>query len=107
LATGSSAHRYVLIGGTQTRPAFLLRGTPTVRAVFHRNRVAHDDRGEAVQIKSPDCWTGYGYSDELCHLTVGADTYGVDTAEPDLAVGDFDGDGLDDVFLANGDRQVV
>jgi hypothetical protein len=92
---------------TQTRPAFLLRGTPTVRAVFHRNRVAHDDRGEAVQIKSPDCWVqgpwggGY-YSDELCHLTVGANTYGVDTAEPDLAVGDFDGDGLDDVFLANG-----
>ena len=58
---------------TQTRPAFLLRGTPTVRAVFHRNLVAHDSRGEAVQIKSPDCWTGYGYSYELCHLTVGGE----------------------------------
>jgi FG-GAP-like repeat len=96
---------YPLGLGLETRRAFLLRGTPTVGAFFHHNVLVHDDRGEAVKVKSPDCWVqvGYGgyYSDELCHLTVGLNTYDTDTTG-DLGVGDFDGDGLDDVFLANG-----
>jgi hypothetical protein len=91
--------------GLKTRPAFMLRGTPTVAAFFHHNVLVHDDRGEALELKSPDCWVQVGnggyYSNELCHLAVGPNTYDTDTSG-DLAVGDFDGDGLDDVFLANG-----
>ena len=87
-------------------PAFWLRGTPTVGAFFHDNVLLHGDRDEAVRLKSPDCWVpwpvgGGDYSDELCHLFVGPNTYGTDTSGG-LAVGDFDGDGRDDVFLANG-----
>jgi hypothetical protein len=89
-----------------TRAAFWLRGTPTVGAFFHDNVLLHSNRGEAVRLKSPDCWIAYPvgggeYSDELCHLVVGPNTYGTDTSGG-LAVGDFDGDGRDDVFLANG-----
>jgi hypothetical protein len=92
--------------GSNTRPAFLLRGTPSIGAYFDRNLVVHDDRGEAVRIKSPDCMqhvgTGSYPSDDLCHLTVGRhNSYNAETTE-EVAVGDFDGDGLDDVFLANG-----
>jgi hypothetical protein len=87
--------------GGYTRTAFLLRGTASIGAAFRNNFVVHDDREEAVRVKSPDCWTDLGHSDELCHLTVGRNTYNAETTE-DLAVGDFDGDGVDDVFLANG-----
>jgi hypothetical protein len=92
--------------GTYTRAAFMLRGTPAIGAYFHDNVLVHDNRGEAIRIKSPDCWVpwpggGGAYSDALCHLTVGPNTYDTDTTN-DLAVGDFDGDGRDDVFLANG-----
>jgi hypothetical protein len=92
--------------GTESRTAFMLRGTPTVGAFFHGNVVVHDDRYEAVRIKSPDCRValpsgGYTYSDELCHLTVGPNWYNTDTSFG-LAVGDFDSDGREDVFLANG-----
>lgn len=89
-----------------TRAAFMLRGVPTVGAFFHDNVLVHDDRGEAIRIKDvPDCMVqgpaGPYYSDELCHLNVGPNAYDTDTT-PDLGVGDFDGDGRDDVFLANG-----
>jgi hypothetical protein len=92
--------------GAYTRPAFWLRGTPTIGAYFHDNVLEHGDQGKAVRLESPDCWVDLGggwgyYSPELCHLNVGPNTYGVDTTGS-LGVGDFDGDGRDDVFLANG-----
>jgi hypothetical protein len=89
-----------------TRPAFWLRGTATVGAFFYENVLMHSSPGEAVRLESPDCWVPYPggggeYSEELCHLVIGDNTYGTDTTGG-LAVGDFDGDGRDDLFLANG-----
>jgi hypothetical protein len=90
----------------QTRPAFMLRGKPTVGASFHDNVVVHNDEGKAVRLKAgcapnvipcqPLCRTN-----EACNLTIGPNLYNTDTSS-ELAVGDFDGDGRDDIFLANG-----
>jgi len=92
-------------GIEDVRPAFMLRGTPTIGASFHDNVVVHDGPADAVQIKkATECLVPLPtphYDDALCHLTVGANQYDTDTTG-DLAVGDFDGDGRDDVFLANG-----
>jgi hypothetical protein len=90
----------------QTRPAFMLRGTPTIGAYFHDNAVVHDNAGEAVQFKPiAECLVYDGgfprYSPEKCHLYVGDNDYNTDWIN-ELAVGDFDGDRRDDVFLANG-----
>lgn len=91
----------------KTRPAFMLRGTPTVGAFFHDNVLLHSDSGEAVRLESPDCFVPYPsgggyYSEELCHLVIGPNTYGTDTSGG-LAVGDFDGDGRDDLVQTSGD----
>ena len=60
----------------QTRPAFMLRGTPTIGAYFHDNVVVHDNEGEAVRFKPiAECLVYNGgvptYSPEKCHLYVG------------------------------------
>lgn len=96
----------------ETRSAFMLRGKPTIGAGFHGNVVVHDDAGEAVRLKGgcappgPDtmgrCSHGVNCtSDAACNLSIGPNIYNNDTSS-DFAVGDFDGDGRDDVFLANG-----
>jgi hypothetical protein len=90
--------------GTESRTAFMLRGTPTVGAFFHENVVVHDDRFEAVRIKNSECWRpGDDFDDAAarCNLTIGPNIYDTDTTFG-LAVGDFDSDGREDVFLANG-----
>lgn len=74
----------------RTRPAFHLRGEPEIMAYFRDNVVAHDDRDEAVK-----------KHDNTTRLTVTRNQYDVDTSM-ELAVGDFDGDGYDDVFQATG-----
>jgi hypothetical protein len=92
---------------TQTRPAFMLRGKPAIGAYFHDNVVVHDGPRDAVQLKKPgpQCLDGgidgLSYSWELCNLHVYENRYNTDLIN-ELAVGDFDGDGRDDVFLANG-----
>lgn len=99
---------YGALGFTETRPAFMLRGKPSIGAYFHDNVLVHDDESEAVRLKEyglnpktgefgPTC----GPSHAGCNLFVGSNSYNTDTSS-DLAVGDFDGDGRDDVFLANG-----
>jgi hypothetical protein len=89
-----------------TRPAFMLRGKPTLGAFFNDNVVVHDDAGEAVRLKAgSECIVVNGGvpqpSPELCNLHVGPNRYNTDMIN-ETAVGDFDGDGRDDVFLANG-----
>ena len=84
----------------------MLRGKPTISAWFHDNVVVHNDEKKAVRLKPglvcntqgcvPSCGTN-----AQCNLTIGPNLYNTDTSS-DLAVGDFDGDGRDDVFLANG-----
>jgi hypothetical protein len=83
-------------GNTRTRAAFMLRGKPTRGAFFHDNVVVHDNPSAAVRLKNAGCGTA-----AQCNLTVGPNTYNADTTN-ELAAGDFDGDGRDDVFLANG-----
>jgi hypothetical protein len=93
----------------ETRAAFLLRGKPEDGAWFENNVLVHDDAGKAVRLKNPglqccEAYVGFAcvrYSNELCNLHVGPNAYDVSTTDQ-LAVGDFDGDGRDDVFLANG-----
>ncbi len=82
----------------ETRPAFMLRGKSTVKALFHDNVVVHNDEGKAVRLK-----TGFGGcpTKDACNLDIGPNLYNTDTSS-ELAVGDFDGDGRDDIFLANG-----
>jgi hypothetical protein len=90
--------------GIESRAAFMLRGTPTVGAFFNGNVLVHDDRREAIRIKNSECWLpGYDFDDAAarCNLTIGPNFYQTDTSFG-LGVGDFDSDGREDVFLANG-----
>ena len=73
----------------------MLRGKPTHKASFHDNVVVHNDAGKAVRLKDAGCPTN------ACNLDIGPNLYNTDTSS-ELAVGDFDGDGRDDLFLANG-----
>jgi hypothetical protein len=91
----------------QTRPAFMLRGKPTIGAFFHDNVIVHNDATKAVRLKTSQTCDEYDnclpscVSNAACNLTVGQNAYNTDTSS-DFAVGDFDGDGRDDIFLANG-----
>jgi hypothetical protein len=80
-----------------TRPAVRVRGNPSVGVFFHHNAVDQDNSQEAVSV--------YCGPFSVCHpppITVINDNlYGV-TSENELAVGDFNGDGRDDVFRATG-----
>jgi len=114
---GGDAGEYVVIasntirgeqtyGVDATRAAFMLRGRAAILASFHDNVVVHDNAGEAVRLKAgEDCRVMKNgtiqYSHDLCNLKVAQNRYDTDTKNQ-LAVGDFDGDGRDDVFLANG-----
>jgi hypothetical protein len=89
-----------------TRAAFMLRGRAASGAYFYDNVVVHDNPAEAVRLKAgDDCQVFVGgtvqYSHDLCNLNVAPNRYDSDTRDQ-LAAGDFDGDGRDDVFLANG-----
>ncbi|MEA2080266.1 MAG: hypothetical protein U9P00_10495 [Pseudomonadota bacterium] len=76
--------------GIKTRAAFNIRGTPSDEAYFRNNVLSHDNKGEAVRENS-----------ERNNIHVKGNLYNVDTSE-ELGVGDFDGDGIDDVFQATG-----
>jgi hypothetical protein len=92
--------RYNAIRGAQsygfnkrlTRPALELRGTPAGRAYFRDNAVSHDNQGDAIRTPA---------NDPQSRLYISNIQYKTNTGGQ-LAVGDFDGDGCDDVFQATG-----
>jgi hypothetical protein len=92
-----------------TRPAFELRGKPSIGAEFTDNVLVHGSYGEAIKLKpgvsySPDptVYPGLnaGYPSSF-NLTMARNEYDTDHSG-EIAAGDFDGDGRTDVFVANG-----
>ena len=82
--------------GRSRRPAFDLRGTPTLKAIFSNN-VTEAPAGKAIDVSG----ASVGYLVTHGKLVIRGDRFGVNTSQQ-LAVGDFDGDGCSDVFLATG-----
>ncbi len=96
--------------GRLVRPAFELRGTPTAQAIFANNAFPHvaaiDERtarGSVVTSHGAVLVKGASVSSlrKKNKLVIARNASCVDTAG-ELAVGDFDGDGRDDVFQAAG-----
>jgi hypothetical protein len=83
---GDQTYRVIMV-----RPAFQLRGEPEIGAYFHNNVLMHDNADDAVRI----------HENSIDNYSIAGNRYQLDTSN-DLAVGDFDGDGRDDVFVANG-----
>ena len=98
-ACGGCAGQYINIGwntflGTalrlSTHYSFFLRGTPSFKAVFHDN-IVRQSHGDAIENAGAPS-----------KLTFAANDFGSANPTDKLAVGDFDGDGKDDLFLATG-----
>jgi FG-GAP-like repeat len=96
---GGSAGQYMDIGGNtflgdhltlSTHYSFYLRGTPSFEALFHNN-IVHESQGDAIKNEGPPA-----------KLVLGGNQFGAEDPTGKLAVGDFDGDGKDDLFLATG-----
>lgn len=85
----------------KTRPVFMLRGEPTEGAVFDANVVVHEDLDGAVALKWDKDDSGIGEDHDRFNFSAGGNSFGTDTHD-EMAVGDFDGDGRSDVFLATG-----
>jgi hypothetical protein len=93
---GAQQYGQTLGFGGETRPAFFLRGTPALEAVFADNAVEADS-ADAIKVSGASA---------LQLITTGklrsyGNAFNVNTAGQ-LAVGDFDGDGHSDVFVATG-----
>lgn len=80
--------RNTFLGGNRVN--FRLRGTPTYLADFHDN-VLVGSRGDAIS-----------NSGDPAHLSVTNNQFDAPNPTDRLGVGDFDGDGKDDLFLATG-----
>jgi hypothetical protein len=92
---GGIAGEYMEIAGNtflgSNRYNFVLRGTPTVVAEMHRN-VMRESLSDSIKM--------YG---DLSKLIVTDDNqFGASNPTDRLGVGDFDGDGKQDLFLATG-----
>lgn len=74
--------------------AIKLRGTPRIEASIYRNVFAHDSFDDAVKLNEGRTRIKIG-SGQFANIT-GVDPFGK------YGVCDFDGDGLDDLFLATG-----
>lgn len=80
----------------KTRAALELRGRPSEGMHFLDNVLVHDDLGDAVRLKGIQGGTSAMYD-----FHASGNSFDVDYTK-ELAVGDFDGDGRSDMFLANG-----
>ena len=81
---------------TKTRPAFMIRGTPTVGAYFYGNVLVHS-LADAIQKNDGDLI----FNEDIERVYRGPNAYNTDPSTG-LATGDFDADGRQDVFLATG-----
>lgn len=80
----------------RTRPALMVRGTPSSGAHFYDNAAVHDGCGEAVRRDS----NGNGdVGNVYCEDSENRFDFDAST---DLGTGDFDGDGIADVFVGTG-----
>ncbi|HYN30185.1 MAG TPA: VCBS repeat-containing protein [Dermatophilaceae bacterium] len=87
--------------GFKSRPAFELRGRPTIGARFDANVVVHPNLDAAVALKKTSSSTGIGEDHGAFRFSASGNRFRVDHSS-DLATGDFDGDGRADVFVATG-----
>jgi hypothetical protein len=85
---------------TQTRPALMLRGTPAQKFDFNSNVLVHDNHDDAVSFKGIGIQAALEMMRDKKYEAVG-NRYDTDYST-EIAAGDFDGDGLTDVFVANG-----
>jgi hypothetical protein len=101
LNTFRGAQRYAQV---MTRSAFWQRGTPEIGIDFRDNVLVHGSLDKAVR------FVGFNHAGMPPSSSVGqqvakfhpaGNRFGADTIR-DLATGDFDGDGVTDVFIANG-----
>ncbi len=84
---------------------FKLRGIPCEYVEFHENVSMHDEKDDAVEVQLGRCGGYPSYApppDELLHVPRPGGQFGRANPVFDLRVGDFDGDGFDDLFLATG-----
>lgn len=87
--------------GRLTRAAFALRGRPTLGARFTGNVLTHDDFDEAIKLRGGDDSSLDDDKPRTFGLQTANTKYDTDYSK-EIAAGDFDGDGRDDVFVANG-----
>jgi hypothetical protein len=88
----------------RTRSAFWQRGIPAIGVDFRDNVLVHGSLSKAVRFKGFNSG-GQGpaspIGQQIAKFHPGGNRFDVDTIR-DLAAGDFDGDGVTDVFIANG-----
>ncbi len=87
----------------RTRPAFMQRGVPAIGIDFHDNVLVHGSLNDAVRFKrfNPFGAPSNPAARQFAKFHPSGNRFGTDTVR-DLATGDFDGDGVTDIFIANG-----
>ncbi len=86
----------------KTRPVLMLRGRPELGMYFHDNVVEHDDLDSAVALTTGGLsGLGIGEDEGAFNFHSSGDTFNTDHSR-EIAHGDFDGDGQQDVFVASG-----
>lgn len=85
----------------RTRPAFALRGRPSIGAYFNANVLVHDDLGEALRFVNGDDETLITWFPGTFNFQASGNRFDTDYST-EFATGDFDGDRRTDVFVANG-----